>query len=375
MSLWNKVKAEFIDIIEWTQPDASTVLAYRFPRYQNEIKMGAKLTVREGQAAVFVNEGKIADVFPPGMHTLSTQNLPVLSTLRGWKYGFDSPFKAEVYFVSTKEQTGHKWGTSNPLIKRDPDFGIVRMRAFGSYTFKVVDPAKFLRELVATDPQFDDFEIDTQLRQVILAEFAQVLGTTQAPLLDLLASYQILADFVKDAIRDDFESWGLEIRKFFVENVSVPKEVETAIDKRSSMGAVGDLSKYMKYQTAEAVREAVQGGDGSGTAQLGAGFGVGLTMAQALSQSFGASAQATANSPVQGEVPPPLPSGSLFHVALQGKPQGPFAVQDVSHLIASGQVTAETLVWKSGLAAWEPAAKQPELAGFFANQPPPLPGQ
>jgi membrane protease subunit (stomatin/prohibitin family) len=309
------------------------------------------------------------------MHTLSTQNLPVLSTLRGWKYGFDSPFKAEVYFVSTKEQTGHKWGTSNPLIKRDPDFGIVRMRAFGSYTFKVVDPAKFLRELVATDPQFDDFEIDTQLRQVILAEFAQVLGTTQAPLLDLLASYQILADFVKEAIRDDFESWGLEIRKFFVENVSVPKEVETAIDKRSSMGAVGDLSKYMRYQTAEAVREAVQGGDGSGTAQLGAGFGVGLTMAQALSQSFGASAQATANSPVQGEVPPPLPSGSLFHVALQGKPQGPFAVKDVSHLIASGQVTAETLVWKSGLAAWEPAAKQPELAGFFANQPPPLPGQ
>ena len=137
MSLWNKVKAEFIDIIEWTQPDASTVLAYRFPRYQNEIKMGAKLTVREGQAAIFVNEGKIADVFAPGMFTLSTQNLPVLSTLRGWKYGFDSPFKAEVYFISTKEQTGHKWGTSNPLIKRDPDFGIVRLRAFGSYTFKV----------------------------------------------------------------------------------------------------------------------------------------------------------------------------------------------------------------------------------------------
>ena len=375
MSLWNKVKAEFIDIIEWTQPDASTVLAYRFPRYQNEIKMGAKLTVREGQAAVFVNEGKIADVFAPGMHTLSTQNLPVLSTLRGWKYGFDSPFKAEVYFVSTKEQTGHKWGTSNPLIKRDPDFGIVRMRAFGSYTFKVVDPAKFLRELVATDPQFDDFEIDTQLRQVILAEFAQVLGTTQAPLLDLLASYQILADFVKDAIRDDFESWGLEIRKFFVENVSVPKEVETAIDKRSSMGAVGDLSKYMKYQTAEAVREAVQGGDGSGTAQLGAGFGVGLTMAQALSQSFVSSAQAPATANVPGEAPPPLPSGTLFHVALQGKPQGPFAVGDVSHFIASGHVTAETLVWKSGLAVWEPAGKQPELAAFFANEPPPLPGQ
>ena len=166
MGLLDKLRGEFIDIIEWTEPSNNDILCFRFPRYQNEIKNGAKLTVREGQAAVFVSEGQIADVFTPGMYTLETKNLPILSTIKGWKYGFNSPFKAEVYFVSTRQWTDKKWGTQNPVMIRDPEFGPVRVRAFGTYAFKVSDPATFLRQLVATDPSFETYEIANQLRNV-----------------------------------------------------------------------------------------------------------------------------------------------------------------------------------------------------------------
>src|SRR3954447_17937321 len=211
MGLFDKLKGELIDIIEWNEATDSTLLAYRFPRYNNEIKYGAKLTVREGQAAVFVNEGQIADVFRPGMYTLQTQNMPILSTLKGWKYGFSSPFKAEVYFISTKRWTDQKWGTQNPIMLRDPEFGPVRVRAFGTYAVQVTDPATFLRQLVATDPSFETYEITAQLRNTIVARFTDALGRAKLAVLDLAGNYDRVAKVAMEGIVPDLAGMGLSL--------------------------------------------------------------------------------------------------------------------------------------------------------------------
>src|SRR3954447_16769994 len=203
MGLFDKLKGELIDIIEWNEATDSTLLAYRFPRYNNEIKYGAKLTVREGQAAVFVNEGQIADVFRPGMYTLQTQNMPILSTLKGWKYGFSSPFKAEVYFISKRRWTDQKWGTQNPIMLRDPEFGPIRVRAFGTYAVQVVDPKLFLQQLVATDPSFETYEITNQLRNTIVSRFTDAIGRARLAVLDLAGNYDRIAVVAKEGIIPD----------------------------------------------------------------------------------------------------------------------------------------------------------------------------
>src|SRR5207253_6796806 len=185
MSLIDKFKSEFIDIIEWTESPQSDVLAWRFPRYHNEIKMGAKLVVREGQNAVLVNEGRLADVYQPGTYTLSTHNMPILTTLMGWKYGFNSPFKAEVYFIAMRQWTDRKWGTQNPIMMRDSEIGPVRIRAFGTYAFHVADAKTLLQQLVVTDPSFETYEVSNQLRDTIVARFADVVAAAKIPILDL----------------------------------------------------------------------------------------------------------------------------------------------------------------------------------------------
>src|SRR5262245_27092509 len=230
MGLWDKIRGELIDIIEWTEPSKNEILAYRFPRYDNEIKMGAKLTVREGQAAVFVNEGQIADVFKPGMYTLETQNMPILSTIKGWKYGFHSPFKAEVYFIAMRQWTDQKWGTQNPIMLRDPEFGPVRLRAFGTYAFHVSDPAVFLRQLVSTDPQFEAYDLNKQLRNVMVSRFVDVLGQSKIPILELAGNYQQFGGQVLERIRPDLAAMGLAITAFYIENISLPPEVEKVLD-------------------------------------------------------------------------------------------------------------------------------------------------
>src|SRR5688572_31187554 len=246
MAFWDKLRAELIDIIEWLDDTRDTIV-YRFQRYDNEIKYGAKLIVREGQVAAFVNEGRLADVFAPGTYTLETQNLPILSTLRGWKYGFDSPFKAEVYFVSTRTFTGRKWGTKNPIMLRDPEFGMVRLRAFGSFAIKVKDPATLLKEVVGTNGRFTVHEIGEQLRDMLVARFADVLAESKIPVLDLASNYDELGKFISARIADDFAQFGLQVVALMVENISLPPEVEAAMDKRTSMGIVGDLHKYAQF--------------------------------------------------------------------------------------------------------------------------------
>ncbi len=313
MSLMDKVKEaamnQFIEVIEWLDESKDTLL-YRFPVYQQEIKNGAQLIVRESQAAVFVFEGQVADVFAPGRYTVEGGNTPILSKLGAWKYGFNSPIKAEVYFVNTKQFTDMKWGTSNPIMLRDTDFGIVRLRAFGAYSLRVADPAAFIKEVAGTNAHFQTEDIDGQLKRAIVSEFSDAIGEMKIPALDLAAQYKELGEAIRGTINQDFSGYGLEVTKFYVENISLPPEVEAAMDKRASMGALGDAQKYMQFQAADALRDAAQnegGGAGLG-AGLGAGFAVGGQMANAFGagqpvgqQAGGGAAPATVACPACGK--------------------------------------------------------------------------
>ena len=287
MSIFDKVKEaamnQFIEVIEWLD-DSQDTLLYRFPVHGQEIKNGAQLIVRESQAAVFVFEGQAADVFAPGRYTIDGGNTPILSKLGAWKYGFNSPMKSEVYFVNTKQFTDMKWGTANPIMLRDEDFGIVRLRAFGAYSMRVADPQTFIKEVAGTNAHFQTEDIDTQLKRAIVTEFSDALGEMKIPALDLAAQYKELGEAIRAKINEDFKDYGLNVTKFYVENISLPPEVEEALDKRSSMGALGDANRYMQFQAADALRDAAQnegGGAGLG-AGLGAGFAVGGQMANAF---------------------------------------------------------------------------------------------
>jgi membrane protease subunit (stomatin/prohibitin family) len=274
---------QFIEVIEWLDDSGNTML-YRFPVADQEIKNGAKLTVRESQVAVFVFQGQIADVFPPGFYTIDGGNTPILSKLGAWKYGFNSPFKAEVYFVNTKQFTDLKWGTMNPIMMRDADFGMVRLRAFGIYSIRVADPRAFIKEVAGTNGKFDTEDIEGQLKRTLVSGFTDALGESKIAALDLASNYDELGAFGKKKLNEEFKSFGLELTKFVIENISLPPEVEAAMDKRTSMGVLGDAQRYAQFQAADAMRDAAQnpsGGAGLG-AGLGAGFAVGGAMANAM---------------------------------------------------------------------------------------------
>jgi membrane protease subunit (stomatin/prohibitin family) len=374
MGLWDKLMGEFIDVIQWTD-DSNDTLVYRFERQGNEIKFGAKLTVREGQVAVFVNEGQLADTFQPGMYELKTNNLPILSTLQAWKHGFESPFKAEVYFFSTRRFTDLKWGTQNPVMLRDPEFGPIRLRAFGSYAIRVKDAPTFLREIVGTDGRFTTDEITNQLRNMVVSRFANILGQSKIPALDLAGNYDQLGQFLLQRIAPEFEAVGLELTNLLVENISLPKEVEAALDKRSSMGIVGNLDQYTQFQAAEALRDAAAN-PGGGSEALN--MGLGLAMAQRLSETLARPAQPAAPAPTPQPAPaplapPPLPVANPYFVAVNNQQAGPFPMDELQRQAQSGQLTRATLVWTQGMAKWTAAGDVAELTPLFANLPPPLP--
>jgi membrane protease subunit (stomatin/prohibitin family) len=367
VGLIDKLKGELIDIVEWLD-DSRDTMVWRFPRYENEIKMGAKLIVRESQTAVFVNEGQIADAYTPGTYTLETQNMPVLSTLKGWKYGFHSPFKAEVYFVNTRLFTDMKWGTLNPVIMRDAEFGMVRLRAFGAFAARVVNAPKFLTELVGTDPQFRTEEVQEYLRQLIVSKLVGALANAGVPLLDLAAHQDAIGTKLAGVLTEELASVGVEIPKFIIENISVPPEVEAALDKRSQMGIVGNLDQYTQFQTANAIEDAAQNpGGGAGE---GLGLGLGMAVGQRMAAGFGQ--QAPAPAPAAG--PPPLPSAE-WYLGVGGQQQGPYDLAGLSTQARGGALTGGTLVWKAGMAQWLPAQQVPELSGVLASTPPPLPPQ
>jgi membrane protease subunit (stomatin/prohibitin family) len=364
MGLWDKVRGEFIDIVQWIDTSNDTMV-YRFERYNNQIKHGAQLTVREGQAAVFVSEGKLADVFQPGMYTLETKNLPILSTLQGWKYGLNSPFMAEVYFCSTRQFTDLKWGTMNPIMMRDPEYGPIRLRAFGTYVVRVKDPAELIRQIVGTDGHFKVEEIVNQLRDLIVSRFAEILGESKIPVLDLAANYSELGNFLTQRIGPEFASYGIELTKMLVENISLPPAVEEALDKRTSMGIVGNLAAYTQFNIANSIPDAAK--NPGGLAAAGAGLGMGVAMAGPIAQAM------SGQQPQAASVPPPIPGAATYFLAVGGQRTGPFELQALTAQVAAGTLTSQTLVWTQGMAQWTPAGQVPALAQVFASIPPPLP--
>ncbi len=289
MSIFNFIKGELLEIIEFTD-DSRDTLSWRYPDEDKAIKKGAQLIVRESQEAQFVYVGQYGDTFGPGKHTLVTENIPILTKLKGWKYGFESPFKADVYFVTTRLFTGNKWGTANPIMMRDQDFGIVRLRAFGTFDFKIVDSPVFLREVAGTDHHFRLDEFADTMRSRIVSVFSEALASSGVPALDVATRYTEMGDALLPLINPQvIAKYGIEITSFIIENISVPPEVEAAIDKRSSMGAIGNLNDYVKFQMAESMTK----GEGAGTAAMPAQMAMGFSLAQEMVK--------------QMQQPPPLP--------------------------------------------------------------------
>ncbi len=362
MGLFDKLRNEFIDIIEWIDNTNNTII-WKFPRYQNEIKMGAKLTVRESQVAVFMNEGKIADVFLPGMYTLETQNMPIMSTLRGWKYGFNSPFKADIFYVSTKQFIDQKWGTKNPITLSDARFGFIELRSFGSFAFRVTDGGKFIKEIAGTNEIYSTEEVAEQLRSMIVTKFSDAVGEGNIPVEKFAANLEELSQLGKEKLNNDFVEYGLSITKFLVENVSMPEELKAEIFKYSRLHAL-DINKLAQFNTANAITDAAQnqGIAGAGVG-MGVGFGMGNMMSNAMNQM---NTQGTST-------PPPPPPLTQFHVIVNGAQAGPFNLQQLQAMAGSGQLIKATLVWKAGMANWSNAETQPELTTLFNNVPPPPP--
>ena len=363
MGLFDKILGEFVDVIEWTDSSSDTMV-YRFERYGNEIKYGAMLTVRESQVAILVNEGRIADVYQPGLYKLETNNMPVMTTLESWPHGFNSPFKAEVYFFNMCRFTDLKWGTKNPVMLRDKEFGPVRLRAFGTYSVRIKDPEKFSKEIVGTNGHFRTGEITDQLRNQIIARFSSIIGEANIPVLDLAGNYDDLSTFVSNRIAPEFLEYGLEVSNLLIENISLPEEVEQALDKRTSMGIVGNLGDYTRFQAAEAMKAAAE--NPSGAASAGVGMGMGFGMANEMSKAFGSGA-------ANPQSPPPLPGGASYYIALNGAQSGPFDLATITQKIQAGEVSRDTLVWQDPMPEWLPAGKVEALSGLFSKMPPPLP--
>ncbi|MDP7035814.1 MAG: SPFH domain-containing protein [Planctomycetota bacterium] len=371
MGLLNFIKNQFIEIIEWLD-DTNYTLVWRFPDQDHEIKMGAKLVVREGQAAVFVNEGKIADIFAPGTYTLSTKNMPVLSDLNGWKYGFESPFKAEVYFLNTKQYLDQKWGTSNPILVRDADFGPVRIRAFGIYAFRITDPAMFMREVVGTDGNYTVEEIEGQLKRTLVSSLSTAIVKAKVPVMEIAAHYDELAGRIKEVMDPEFTSLGLGLSKFFIENVSLPPEVEALLDQRSGVGIMGpNVGSYMQMQAAQAMRDAAanpsDGGAGAAMG-LGAGFGMANMMAGAMAPRPGVAPAAPGMAPPPP--PPPVGAGRFHYSGPSG--QGEYTSAEIARLVSANPSVPHHL-WSPGWPAWRAWKDVGEISSLVAPPPPPPP--
>jgi membrane protease subunit (stomatin/prohibitin family) len=363
MGILDFLSGQFIDVIAWTD-DTRDTMVWRFEREGHEIKYGAKLTVREGQAAVFVHEGQLADVFGPGLYMLETNNMPIMTSLQHWDHGFQSPFKSEIYFINTTRFNDLKWGTKNPIMARDPEFGPVRLRAFGTYSMRVGDPAVFMREIVGTDGEFTADEISFQIRNVIMQEASRVLAGAGIPVLDMAANTADLSKIITTAIAPKIAEYGLVLPEFYIENISLPEEVEKVLDKRTSAGIAGDLNKYMQFNAAEAMDNPASAASAAMTAGMGAALGMGMAQ-QIQAGPWGAAAAAP-------PPPPPAPTEIVWHIAEGGATKGPFNAAELTAMANSGALTAATQVWTVGQDGWK-AARDTSLATLFTMMPPPPP--
>ena len=368
MGILDFLTGEFIDVIHWVD-DTRDTMVWRFEREGHAIKYGAKLTVREGQAAVFVHEGQIADVFTPGLYMLETNNMPVLTTLQHWDHGFRSPFKSEIYFVNTTRFTDQKWGTKNPVMMEDPQYGPVFLRAFGTYVFRVKDAAKFVRNVCGTEGTFTVGEINEQLRNLIVTRFSHSLGEANLPIMKLLSNYDELGEAIGKRTAGEFDEYGIEVLNLLVENISLPEDQQETLKKRMAMQTLGnvqsDMRAYTQFQTAQALPEAAK--NPGGLAAAGVGLGMGVGMASQMNQ-------AMAPQQAAPQAPPPLPAAaSPWFAAFGGQQAGPFDAGAMQGHVVAGRLTRDTLVWRAGMVSWTTAGQVAELAGLFAQVPPPLP--
>ena len=373
MGLMDKLRGEFVDIIEWLE-DSRTLLAWRFPRYQNEIKQGAQLIVREGQLAIFVYQGQLADTFGPGTYTLNTQNLPIMSTIQGWKYGFNSPIQAEVYFVNTRPVTDLRWGTPTPITLRDPDFGMVQVRANGLCIVRVQNPPLFLRTVIGTDSAVDIDEVTELIRREISQALSELVLGTGVGAIDLQSRQTELSGKLRDVVASRVDDeFGLAIDSITM-NVSLPDEITQAmtrgvaqgVEESGRMRQLDDLDKYQRVRQIDAMNAAA-GNPGGGAMGDMMGAGMGVVLGQQMANQM--------NQPAQQQTPPPLVQDSqTFHIEINGASAGPYNIGQVREMVANGQLTTHTLVWSAGLAGWMPAGQVPALLAFFVS-PPPLPSQ
>ncbi len=338
MGLMDFIKGEFIDVIEWTD-DSRDTLSFRYPDEDKAIKNGAQLIVRESQVVQFMYLGQFGDTFQPGKFTLTTDNIPVLTKLKSWKYAFNSPFKADVFYITTRLFTGNKWGTANPIMARDDDFGIVRLRAFGTFDFKIVEPRLFLKEVAGSDQHFRLDEFADTMRSRMVSVFSEALASSHVPVLDVATRYSELGEALLPLINPVVGSkYGLEITSFIVENVSVPQEVEQAIDKRSSMAAVGNLNEFVKYQMGKGMEAG--GGAGGTAAELAVGFGIAQQMMQ--QGAFGPQAVTAPGASGAGAAPAAAPAPALLTPADVAKALN-VPEADVMAILDSGELKAKKI--------------------------------
>jgi membrane protease subunit (stomatin/prohibitin family) len=378
MSIRDFIQGELIDIVEWLE-SSTDAMAWRFDRPNNELKNGAKLIVRPGQLALFVEQGTVADVFQPGSHELATKNLPILSKLRGWKYGFESPFKAEIVFVSTRQFTNLKWGTKTPVMTRDPELGAIRLRAYGTYAVRVRDPESFVRELVGANSSYTIGQISDQIRDMVVARFAELLGEKPIPVLQLAANYRELGDLASDKLLAELAHFGVELTQLVVESIALPDEVAATLDQKTRLGLLGsDLGSYAQLQAADAIRDSARN---QGAGGAGAAIGVGLGMAQQLAGAAGqamnpsnaastatnASAPGAAPQAAPPAAPPPLPNALAIWLGVRGTPTGPLDLAALKQHFRDGTLTQDTLAWRTGMAEWKPASQLPELAKVLSG--------
>ena len=375
MGIWDTLKthakAQFLDVIQWLD-DSPDTLVYRFPIFNQAIQDGGKLVVRESQAAVFVNEGQLSEVFPAGTYELSTRTKAIWSFFESIKYQLNYPYKGDIYFVSLRQFTNQKWGTPNPIMMRDAHLGMVRVRAFGSYAFKISNPATFLKEVVGTNGLFTTEEIAGHLKRKLVSVFADTLGEMQVPVLDLAAHYMDIGDAMRQRISPWFEqNFGVALTDFVVENVSLPPEVEKMLDKRTSMGIVGDMGAFTQFQAANAI-EAMASRPGASNPMMDAGMG--MAMGGVMGAQMGRQAGAAFN-PQTGlggaPTPPPPPGAAKFHYAGPAG-QGEYTVAEIAAFIGKDRAGAHNL-WAAGWAGWKSWKEVPEVATAVPPEMPPPP--
>jgi membrane protease subunit (stomatin/prohibitin family) len=387
MSLWNTLKqhagAQFLELIEWLDSSKDTVV-WRFPVFNQAITDKSKVVVREGQAAVFQSEGRLSDVFGPGTYTLDTKNTPILSFFTSIAYSLNYPYKGDVYFVSTRQFTDNGWGTATPIMMRDAEFGPVRIRAYGIYSFRVTDPAAFIRQIVGTDGLFTTDEITGQLKRKLVSALADTVGQAKIPVLDLAANYMDLADKLRERMNPLFsEGMGITLTDFTIQNISLPEEVEKALDTRTKMGVLGNLDAYAKLQMTDASADAMRkaaGNPGMGgmPMAMGVGFGLGNQVGATMGQAMAGPGQFNPHTGMQGPpppMPPPLPAAAQYHYS-GPTGQAQLSLADVVARV-SGDAGGAHMVWQAGWPGWKAAKEVPEIAAQLPPPPvapPPLPG-